>query len=268
MDSTQKGQRQSSCQYGCDGSGLIIKEIDGREVGVFCKCREEKEIRARFKNASIPEEYENARFSNFEVNDATQEKLMASMKDYLKDILAKSELEKDRMGRIKLTGSSIGYLSEYGEMRLKELSASERMKVKTQKNSYGIGKTHIQISAAKYLINKGYRVFVINDSTYMQELMSARQMGDQQRINDLVGLATVYADVVVWDEIGRSKYSEAKEDMYFQIINELYKQQKRVLFSSNEDFETLEFKIGMAAFSRLRGMAKGNLYALSGKDMR
>lgn len=234
----------------------------------MCECQKEKELKARYKNANIPSEYKDARFDNFRIEHETHAVLKDSMTNYLKNIPKKEEIKPDIEGRKILTGPSIGFIAEYGEMRLKELTASERIRIKNEKNSYGIGKTHIQIAAAKYLLKLGYRVFIINDITYMQDLMMAKQMGDHEQVNKLIGLATHYADIVVWDELGRSRYSEAKEDMYFQILNELYKQKKRVLFSSNEDRETIEFKIGMAAYSRLRGMTNGHILELSGPDMR
>lgn len=216
----------------------------------------------------IPEEYENARFKDFNTEHPTHEKMYNIIMAYLKEIPAKKDLDPDREGKRRPKGPSLGFIAEYGETRVKELPYAERAKAKQERNSYGIGKTHLQIAAAKYLINKGYRVLCISDSTFMQELMAAKQTGDIEKLNNLIGGATVWADIVVWDEIGRSKYSEAKEDMYFQIINECYKQKKRILFSSNEDRETLENKIGPAAFSRLKGMSRGNLYDLSGPDMR
>ncbi|WP_168188855.1 hypothetical protein [Thermoflavimicrobium daqui] len=41
-----------------------------------------------------------------------------------------------------------------------------------------------------------------------------------------------------------------------------------ILFSSNEDIETLAGRIGDGAASRLLGMAKGRIYRVEGADFR
>ena len=267
-DSIQKDQQSDRCPHGCINGFILTKDENGYEQATLCECEIKRRTQIRFKNAEIPEEYENARFQNFKQDHPVHRTMYKAIMDYLKEIPPKDELERDRMGRIALKAPSFGFIAEYGEMRLKDLPAAERFQIKKEKNSYGIGKTHLTMAAAKYLINKGYKVFCISDITYLQDLMAAKQTGDIERVNGLISNATHYADIIVWDELGRSRYSEAREDMYYQIINELYKQQKPIIFSSNEDKETLEFKIGPAAYSRLKGMAKGNIYELSGPDMR
>lgn len=289
MALAQKGQIQSistsDCDK-CDDTGIVTRKVEQidlagnakkhptsgatlyKDVARVCECEEKRIMKARFENAMIPEEYEDARFKDFETNHPVHVKMLKVITEFLKGIPKKEDVKLNNENRRILKGPSLGFIAEFGEMRMKELPANERVKFKRDKNSYGIGKTHLQIAAAKYLINQGYKVLCISDITYIQDLMGARQTGDVEELNKLVNLATKYADIVVWDELGRSRYSEAREDMYYQIINECYKQQKPMLFSSNEDRETLEMKIGSAAFSRLRGMSKDNLYDLSGPDMR
>lgn len=76
------------------------------------------------------------------------------------------------------------------------------------------------------------------------------------------------AEILVWDDIGKSKYSEAKEELYYRIINERYKKRRPILFSSNEDELTLSEKIGEAAYSRLYSMSKSFFAKVKGTDYR
>ena len=72
----------------------------------------------------------------------------------------------------------------------------------------------------------------------------------------------------MWDDLGKSKWSEVKENLYYQIIDYRYRHNLPILYSSNEDDETLGEKIGFAANSRLKGMSKDYMVAVEGEDYR
>lgn len=98
---------------------------------------------------------------------------------------------------------------------------------------------------------------VISDVVLLDELMAAKQIRDGGlEANRILG-SVIHAPILVWDDIGKSNPTDAKEKAYFHIINERYKAQRPILYSSNEDVETLEDRIGPGATSRLLGMSKG-----------
>jgi DNA replication protein DnaC len=74
--------------------------------------------------------------------------------------------------------------------------------------------------------------------------------------------------VLVVDDIGKVNWTDARERMYYTIINERYRKQKPIIFNSNEDRGTLAEKIGYAAASRLIGQAEEFLLEAEGDDWR
>ena len=69
-------------------------------------------------------------------------------------------------------------------------------------------------------------------------------------------------------KLGKSKHTESREEMYYEIINERYKRKAPIIFSSNEDEYTLPEKIGFAAADRLLGMANHYLIEVEGESYR
>ncbi len=240
------------------------------DVAIECECLERKSLKARFKYAMIPSEFENARFDNYIREAEVQKVLYDAMIEYLKIF---NEIRDSKM-------NSIGFIASVGETRLKSLPPGERNKMRQENNSYGLGKTHLQIAAAKYALNKfkvvdertgrlrGARVLCVQDVNIMAEIQNAAFLNDnKKRLNELLhDLCT--CDVLVWDDIAKSKYSEFKEDMYYKIINERYLRNLPIWYTSNEDLDTLEDKIGFAAADRLYGMSKKYLYQVKGVSYR
>ncbi|WP_302104904.1 ATP-binding protein [Polycladomyces zharkentensis] len=207
----------------------------------------------------IPEEFVDARLDNYKVETPVQQELLQMTKEYLA-----------RFDEIKDTkANSMGFVAEVGEQQIRRIGdLRKRAEYERIYNSYGLGKTHLQMAAAKELIRRGYAVLCISDTVFMNELVNSKRIDDGGiEFNRLMG-AVVQAPVLVWDDIGKSKYSETKEDLYYQIINERYKARRPILFSSNEDPMTLSEKIGPAAFSRLSGMAKDFFLQVKGDDYR
>jgi DNA replication protein DnaC len=252
----------------CNGTGWVnyIKEELGFEYSFAkeCKCQEESRRLNRYKNAMIPEEYTDYNFKNFDIREPIHDVMLNKIIEYLKSFPSK-KVEKE-----EVKGPSFGFIATYGEQRIKNIDDPKiRNEVKKKHNNYGVGKSHLTISAAKYLLKNDYRVTVVSDPIFIQDLMNAKFNNDNnQKYRSILSTITDYADFVVWDDLGKLKWTEPREDLYYQIFNELYKKGKPIIFSSNEDMETLSDKIGQAAASRLRGMCKGFLYPIEGKDQR
>ncbi|PTX53967.1 DNA replication protein DnaC [Melghirimyces profundicolus] len=234
-----------------------ITDVTGWKVRGKCECLVRQHTRERLKAAMIPEEFKGASFNRYKRENAVQRAMYDAMVAYLQDF-----------NQIQNTPhNSIGFIARYGEQRLKALrSFEERRQMKTKHNNFGMGKTHLQIAAAKELIKRGKAVLVVSDVMLMEELMQAKRV-DGVELNRILG-AVIQTPVLVWDDIGKSNPSDPRRSMYFQIIDERYKAQRPILFSSNEDPETLEDRIGHAATSRLFGMARGRVYRVEGPDCR
>ncbi|UOQ46506.1 ATP-binding protein [Halobacillus salinarum] len=245
-----------------------------------CHCQERKHLKNRFKNALIPEEFEHARFGNYQQDAEVQQTLFQAIQKYLQQL---QQIIDD-----KQEINSLGFMAIYGESLIREMSGEDRYSFKQKHNNFGLGKTHLQMAAAKWIINKilvrdeiapgqkskfdrGCRVLCVSDVTFMDDLIQAKMMRDEGKtLRDLLhGAFSV--DVLIWDDLGKAKWSESKEGLYYQIINERYRHKKPIIFSSNEDQGTLSDKIGYAAASRLFGMTGGTdhfLYEVEGEDFR
>jgi DNA replication protein DnaC len=181
------------------------------------------------------------------------------MQDYLRDFDAIHAQQ----------SNSFGSIASFGEQRLREIRHPDRRaEMKQRHNNFGLGKTHLQVATAKELIKRGYATLIVSDVTMMDEMSRSKAYSDEgEEFQRLLG-AAIHAKVLVWDDIGKSKITETRKDLYYQIINERYKTKRPIIFSSNEDQETLTEKIGDAAASRLFGMAKGRVFAVEGPDYR
>jgi DNA replication protein DnaC len=256
-NSLDSSQTKFKCEK-CQDTGYIIKSWDGAGIASECSCLEMKRLISRFNSAMIPDEFKSATFQGYEIKHQAHKTLLDAARKYLIDF-----------DQIKgSSANSLGFIAVYGEQRLKELPKEQRAAAKRQHNNYGLGKTHLQVAVAKELIKKGESVLVVSDVALLDELMNLRRSSDNQHIfNDRIHqLITV--PVLVWDDIGKANPTEAKQSMYFQIINERYKAQRPIIYSSNEDVQTLEDRIGGAAVSRLFGMSRGRIVRVEGPDYR
>ena len=163
--------------------GKVIKKDFGRP----CHCVEKKSLKARFKNALIPDEFKNARFDNYEIYDNTTKTLFEATREYLKSF-----------NEILETGdkhNSLGFIAVLGESRIRSMQGEARLEAKYKHNNFGLGKTHLQMAAAKWILNnikvrdeiapgqyskyeRGCRVLCVSDITFMEDLTSARMLGD------------------------------------------------------------------------------------------
>jgi len=243
----------------CNGTEFVFSHFQERngikyEYEKPCSCREKNSWKRRFKNALIPEEFTHANFENYERTNDMQQLMYDLAMNYLKTF------PKDRDELKKVGAQNFGYIATIGEQRIRQLNPNERTEIKYKHNNFGIGKTHLQIAVAKQLIKLGFSVLVVSDVSFMDEMMNAKRMNDDgESYNGLLDVA-LNVDVLVWDDIGKAKPTEAKEGLYYNIINERYKKRKPIIFNSNEDKSTLADRIGYAANSRLLEKVTGDAY--------
>lgn len=214
----------------------------------------------------IPDEFTAANFENYVRTVEIQESMYQLTLKYLENFKI-DKTEKTSKMKI-LPPNNFGLIAVFGEQRLKELPPSERSEIKRQHNNFGIGKTHLQMALAKKLIKSGFNVLVVSDTIFIEELMQAKQMNDEGETYNKLLSGAINSDILLWDDIGKVNWTEARERMYYTIINERYRKKKPIIFNSNEDRGTLAEKIGYAAASRLIGQADEYLLEAEGEDWR
>jgi DNA replication protein DnaC len=262
----EKPGADHECPVCKDTEFIFYKDEQGYDFAKPCECRERKAWKRRFKQALIPDEFIHANFENFKRSTQYQQDMYDATISYLNEFA----IIKHDNGTTKkiMSDKNLGFIAVVGEQRLRELPAGERAEAKRQHNNFGVGKTHLQIALAKRLIKDGFNVLIVSDVTFMDELIQAKMMNDEGETLDRLLYSAIHADVLVWDDIGKAKWSEAKEVLYYQIINERYRKQKPIVFNSNEDRGTLSEKIGYAAASRLLGQCGPYLLEVEGEDFR
>jgi DNA replication protein DnaC len=260
------GENEYECSQCKDMEFVFYKDEQGYEFAKPCECRERKAWKRRFKQALIPDEFVHANFENYKRTNEYQQAMYQMTIDYLCEF---SVIKQEDGAKKKIIpNKNLGFIAVVGEQRLRELPAGKRAEAKRQHNNFGVGKTHLQIALAKRLIKDGFNVLIVSDVTFMDELSQAKRMNDEGETLNRLLQSAIDADVLVWDDIGKAKWSEAKEALYYQIINERYRKQKPIVFNSNEDRGTLSEKIGYAAASRLIGQCGPYLLEVEGEDFR
>lgn len=256
MSSTTANSHTLSNRYNCPKCKDTEWIWEGWEPAKPCSCQNHKKHQRRLNAAMIPDEFKDANMDTYVMKTDMQCRMFDMTCSYL-----------DNFDVIHNTGeNSFGFIAKYGEQKVRR--DNNHRKRDANHNSFGLGKTHLQVAAAKELIDLGYQVMIVSDVMLMDELAQARTMDDgSETFNRKLGQAIQYP-VLVWDDIGKSNPSEFKRSMYFQIINERYKARRPIIYSSNEDIETLPDRIGDAAVSRLLGMSKKYLLATAGPDYR
>ena len=119
----------------------------------------------------IPEEFAQARFDSYQQETEKQKLLYGTIVKYLRNF---EEIKGTKQ-------NSLGFIATFGELRIKQLEPSKRAQAKREHNSFGLGKTHLQVAAAKYLMKQGYSVLLISDGTFMDDLIAAKMMNDDKK---------------------------------------------------------------------------------------
>lgn len=262
----EPGAVEHECTICNDTEFIFYKDEKGYEFAKPCDCRDRNSWKRRFKNAVIPDEFTNANFENYKRTT----KIQHSMYQLTIDYLQKFKVEKNEDGQRKkiIPANNFGLIAVFGEQRMKELPTNERSELKRKHNNFGIGKTHLQMALSKKLIKDGFNVLTVSDVTFIEELMQAKKLNDDGEAYNTILNNVLSADVLLWDDIGKVNWTEARERMYYTIINERYRKQKPIIFNSNEDRGTLADKIGYAAASRLIGQSGDYLLEAEGEDWR
>lgn len=240
----------------CNDTGMILRKESGREYGAPCQCSRQAVLNTRLKRAAIPDGFKHCTFQNYKPLHKHNEVMLRELVQYLK---AFSEIKEDR-------GNSFGFIAAYGQSLLDSMDPSERIEARQTYNSAGLGKTHLLIAAARHLLQQGQTVVYVNEVDLLHEMVQA-QTGRENKLDSI--FHTLFAaDVILLDELGRSKPTENKQGLLYRLINTCYLEKKPILFASNECMESLEDRIGTAALDRLCEMAGERIIKLVGPSYR
>lgn len=241
----------------CQDREYIIEENVAKKECV-CKARKQAERIAKkmqeTRSSIIPVEFFDATFQNFRRNEDWQKIMWQKAVDYVMHF----ELIQ---GRNK---HSFGMVAQVGESELITKPIRERMKLLEQKNSYGIGKTHLSVAIAKVLMDKGYNVMIVNDAEFLEDLAEFR-VHNITAFRELIDHAK-NVDVLVWDDLGKANPSEFTVRTVYRIVDERNRMRRPIIFSSNESLDTLDVRLLPATMSRLIGMTE--LLEVRGEDQR
>jgi len=130
----------------------------------------------------------------------------------------------------------------------------------------GIGKTHIAAAIGHSLIEKGIRVRQYSATVLVQQLQKARQ---ELRLEALLSKLDKY-DVVVLDDIGYVKKTEAESYVLFEFIAHRY-ERKSLIVTANQSFSDwdqifTDQMMTVAAIDRL--VHHATIFELSGDSYR
>lgn len=230
---------------------------DGTNTGkmVYCKHRAVLLLNRRIRSSMIDDQFIKSSIDAFIVKNRMHAEMKRNAIDYLNCFQNWHDNK-----------NSIGYAAKVGESRIKAIKDSAiREREKLKHNSFGLGKTHLTSAIAMDLIRKGHIVLAVRDVDLMNLLMNLKRSeenGYESYISKIINVP-----VLMWDDIGKSNPSEAKQSAYYAIIDSRNRQNMPILWSTNEDLDTLSDRIGDGAASRLIGMTK-YLTHCEGEDWR
>jgi len=115
----------------------------------------------------------------------------------------------------------------------------------------GVGKTHIAAAIGRRLIELGTRVFFTKTTLLVQRLQAAHA---QHKLSELLLKLNKY-DLLILDDIGYVKKSEAETSVLFELIADRY-ESRSILITSNQPFDQWDnifpdSRMAVAAVDRL-----------------
>jgi len=115
--------------------------------------------------------------------------------------------------------------------------------------SYGRGKTHLLFAQYRRLVTAGTRCVVRIGRDVPRELTSAEFDGQPAPI--LLAAKSTFPIHLFWDDVDKIKPSEFREEVLFDLIDTLYRQQHSLTLSSNVDLVALGNTFSAAMIRRL-----------------
>ena len=130
--------------------------------------------------------------------------------------------------------------------------------------SVGTGKTHLTAAIVNDLVQTGIDCIFGNITTLLGRLKNSYN-GEGDNEAEIMGKYCNCALLVI-DDLGKEKTTEWVQEKLYAIINHRYEHYRKTIITTNDNFKTLENKLGEAVVSRLIEMCDG--YKLDGDDYR
>jgi DNA replication protein DnaC len=216
----------------CDDTTWKSIVVDGISRVTRCDCWRAKSARSRFDSARIPTRYHHCTIDNFE---AYNESLVRAVK-YARQVVDEFPVVTGRFG----SGRDAGLL-------LMGLP--------------GVGKTHLAVAILKQCMNKGGNGLFYVMGDLMADLRSTYAAGSDVTESELLNRVT-RADVVVFDDLGRERATDWRDEMLHIIVNARYSNRRPTIFTTNydvadiDDPDALQVRVGMRVYSRLQEMCE------------
>ncbi|PRX18112.1 DNA replication protein DnaC [Orenia metallireducens] len=231
---------QFACQLCCDKEIVVSKARD-KFTAKDCKCRQEKEIKAKkeqeqkkyeqnIKSAEIREEFKAKTFKDFKWLEGKKEAKLAAM-DYVENF----DFYKERGIGLTLVGKC------------------------------GRGKTLLSHIIGQEIIKKGYTVINAVAKEFYEDI-KATYNNFSKNTGDLVSSAK-QVDLLIIDNLNAERFGADEIDKLFIIINYRIENKKPTIINSTGDLDYLNKKLASDHVSRLIGK-NGEPIKVGGIDMR
>ena len=207
----------------CLGTGMEVVANKGARI---CSCRKASRQARKDADSTFPKRYVDCTFENYHVTSNTSQ----SEARTLAFILA----------------------SQYPAVKQGLLFMG----------SVGVGKTHLAVSIAKLLKDRGFSCLFYEFGALLRDIRDSYNPNTQS--SELSVLEPVLrTEVLVLDELGASKPTDWVRETLYHIINTRYNENRVTVFTTNflderpdPRRETLEDRIGVSIRSRLYQMCR------------
>lgn len=201
--------KPDGCPYNeCDGTGRIIKDIDGTVTLSHCRCveyrRSRQNIARLFESAQIPRRYQGKTFETFRQELQPVAWLTASR--YTEKF---STIRNEAKNSLWFTGTK------------------------------GTGKSHLAYAITNELLKQQYTVITVVMPDLLDMLRPKADKAKSALAEERMR-AIKTADLVILDDLGAEKDSEWAAERIYLILNDRYNEQQPVAITSNPLPDELE----------------------------
>ena len=205
---------------------------EGRAIFYRCDCEREEEVKKinaevetekkekiqkLFSCANIGKRFINCSFKNFQKRAGVEKAFNAAL-DFSKKFREKQE-----------TGEGILF---YG--------------------GSGNGKTHLAVAIVREVVKQGYSA-VFQPAAELQYRLNATYHDSEESETEIMN-GLVEANLTVFDDLGKGKWSEKVEERIYVILDGRYRELRPTVITTNMKLSELENYVGHAVFDRLKEM--------------
>lgn len=233
--STGTDEETAECSI-CKDRGYILRFENDDVVAIPCRCRDIRKLNRLIQSSGLTEEQRKYSLETYKPTKATMG-MYQLVKRYLEHFEAISKSNEYNKG-LALMGT------------------------------VGIGKTHLLLSVANYLLNKKIPVVFVYTPDLIEELRESQFVNDRDSNLNTKIKKLGEVPVLILDDIGIEKITGWVRQQYARIINLRYTRRLPTLFTSNKNFDDIAEMIGDHSASRLYALTKGRQVYVIAEDFR